>query len=131
MASKRVREIERADFEKLDTDFTESLSAIARAKMVLQKQNYDRAQAAKDTAALMQVSAFIPAESRPIIDAFLARNNDVLDDPDSAHLAKAAPEAHGYRSASQSIIDLLSKLHQKFDAEKCPFFHMYKCGPNI
>jgi len=125
VTSQRIRDNERKDFEALDADLTESVSAISMAREVLQKQNYRRKQAEQgDSAkrstedvgiALSQVASgpFIDAESRRIIDAFLMKGDD-----DEAHRAVQNPEAHGYSFQSQGVIDLLDKLSEKFDKQR-------------
>eukprot|EP00397_Hematodinium_sp_SG-2012_P022287 GEMP01023079.1.p1 GENE.GEMP01023079.1~~GEMP01023079.1.p1 ORF type:complete len:667 (+),score=244.74 GEMP01023079.1:63-2063(+) len=114
-AANRVRDIESTDFHNLDKDYSESLDALEGAIAVLKKQNFDRAQSPKKAAeALMQIRALIPAESKHVIDAFLAEDPD----NDAAHLAVEAPDAHGYEFQSQGVIDLLAKLKNKFDGER-------------
>merc|ERR1712146_477499 len=75
----------------------------------LKKQAHDVKQAA---ASLMQISAsnIIPAESKKVIDAFLAQ------DPDDENLA--APEANAYGFQAQGIVDMLTKLAGKFEDER-------------
>merc|ERR1719359_1312542 len=75
-----------------------------------------RAQAhdVKQTAAVLtQVSSsnIVPAESKRIIDAFLAQ------DPDE-NLAVAAPESNAYEFQAQGIVDMLTKLGGKFEDER-------------
>merc|ERR1719364_619386 len=60
----KVREIEKADYDALHKDYSESVDALERAIAVLKKQAYDRKQAG----ALVQVSALkalslIPADA--------------------------------------------------------------------
>jgi len=112
-AATKVRNIEEADFRATDTDYTESLTALDGAIKVLKKQNFDRKQAA---VALLQISSLVPLESRNVLEAFLAQSD--AGDDDAAHLAKAAPEAHGYEFQSQGIIDMLQKLKEKFDGQR-------------
>jgi len=125
--SAKVRENERNSFNDMDQHLTESIDAILMAKDVLQKENYRRKQAEKgdsakrsteSVAALMQVQALIPLESRKVIDAFLQRDADRELGDDATHLAVQNPEAHGYSFQSQSVIDLLDKLHDKFAKER-------------
>jgi len=117
-ASQKVRDIEEADFSNLDRDYSESLDALDRAIATLQKQNYDRPQAQEETAAaLAQIATLVPAKDRATIDAFLAQKDDG-DNEDQEHLKVEAPAAHGYRFQSQSVIDLLVDLKNKFDAQR-------------
>jgi len=109
-AATKVRETEKADYQTTHQDYTESIDALAMAMNVLSQQTHDRRQA---EAALTQVKSvnFIPAESKRIIDVFLAQ------DPD-AGLSVAAPEANAYEFQSQGIIDMLQKLKDKFQDER-------------
>merc|ERR1719464_1237803 len=71
-AATKVRKLEKADFDALHKDYSESVDALQRAIAVLKKQAYDRTQAAS----LAQVSALksldlIPASAKKAIDLFL------------------------------------------------------------
>merc|ERR1719188_2971188 len=44
-AATNVREIEKADYDAMNTDYSESIDALQRAIAVLKKQSYDRKQA--------------------------------------------------------------------------------------
>jgi len=110
-AASKVRQLESADFDALHTDYSESVDALQRAIMVLQKQAYDRKQASS----LTQVRALtdlklIPDEAKRAIDAF------VQEDP--VGLEVAAPEANAYEFQSQGVVDMLQKLLDKFIEEK-------------
>eukprot|EP00397_Hematodinium_sp_SG-2012_P017488 GEMP01017887.1.p1 GENE.GEMP01017887.1~~GEMP01017887.1.p1 ORF type:complete len:663 (-),score=234.80 GEMP01017887.1:584-2572(-) len=107
-AAAQVRAIEHSDFTALDADYSESIDALERAITVLKKEHYDRKQAAT---LLQQLK--LSAESRRVIDAFLAR-----DPEDDAHLAVEGPQANAYEFQSQGIVDLLAKLKNKFDDER-------------
>merc|ERR1719461_1079121 len=111
-AATKVRKIEKADYEALHKDYSESVDALQRAIAVLKKQAYDRKQASS----LVQVSALqglnlIPAEAKRAINAFLQQ------DP-AEGLAVSAPEAFGYEFQSHGIIEVLEKLLDKFIAER-------------
>jgi len=119
VAAQKVRDIENADYEKTHTDYSESLSALERAIAVLQKENYDRAQAPPKEALIQLASmALIDSTSRDVINAFLQQAEAVDEDPDAKHLAVTAPPAHGYQNQSSGVIDLLKKLKTKFDGER-------------
>merc|ERR1719310_2487512 len=107
-AAGKVRDIEKADFDALHKDYTESIDALGRAIAVLKKQAYDRKQAA-----LLQIKNLnlIPKEAKRAIDVFLSRNQD------EETLAVSAPEANAYEFQSQGIIDMLQKLLDEFVAE--------------
>merc|ERR1719399_1805677 len=111
-AATKVREIEKADYDALHKDYSESIDALQRAIAVLKKQAYDRKQAAS----LVQVSALkdlnlVPEEAKRAIDTFFAQ------EPDEG-LAVSAPEANAYEFQSHGIIEMLEKLLDKFIDEK-------------
>merc|ERR1719507_1050733 len=111
-AATKVRNIEKADYDAMHKDFTESISALDRAIAVLKKQAHDRKQAPS----LVQVSALtrlslIPETAKRSLAAFLEQ------DPD-AGLAVSAPEAAGYEFQSQGVIEMLEKLLDKFMAQR-------------
>jgi len=111
-AATKVRNMEKADYDAMHKDFSESISALERAIAVLKKQSYDRKQAAS----LVQVSALtrlslIPEGAKRALAAFLEQ------DPD-AGLAVSAPEAAGYEFQSQGVIEMLEKLLDKFMAQR-------------
>jgi cell division septum initiation protein DivIVA len=111
-AATKVREMEKADYDAMHKDYSESVDALTRAIAVLKKQAHDRSQAGS----LVQVSALnslslIPKEAKQAIDAFLQQ------DPDEG-LAVSAPEAEGYEFQSHGIIEMLEKLLDKFIAER-------------
>merc|ERR1719512_398672 len=111
-AATKVRNIEKADYDAMHKDFSESISALERAIAVLKKQAYDRKQASS----LVQVSALtrlslIPETAKRALAAFLEQ------DPD-AGLTVSAPEAAGYEFQSQGVIEMLEKLLDKFMAQR-------------
>jgi len=107
-AATKVREIEKADYDVTHKDYSESIDALERAIGVLKKQDKDRAQAS-----LLQLSSqrLVPDEARRTIESFLS------EDPDEG-LAVSAPEANAYESASGGVIEMLSKLLDKFIDER-------------
>lgn len=52
-AASKVRQIERADYEALHQDYSESVDALQRAIAVMKKQSHDRTQAALVQVALL------------------------------------------------------------------------------
>jgi prefoldin subunit 5 len=119
-AATKVREVEKADYMATHTDYTESVDALAEAINVLSQQTHDRKQAdlIQIEKALSKVKGkeLIPAESKKVIDSFLA------EDPDAGLIAEqmsvTAPEANAYEFQSQGIIDMLEKLKDKFIDER-------------
>lgn len=111
-AAKNVRAIEKADYDALHKDYSESVDALGRAIEVLKKQAYDRKQAAfLQVAKQLRSLNLIPKEAKRALDVFLAQ------DPDET-LAVSAPEANAYEFQSQGIIDMLEKLLDKFIDER-------------
>jgi len=113
-AATKVRGLEKADYETLHTDYSESVSALQRAIEVLKKQAYNRPQAAFVQLADLNGLSLIPPEAKRAIAAFLQQ------DPDAAAegLEVSAPEAYGYEFQSKGVIDMLEKLLDKFIAER-------------
>jgi len=109
-AATKVREVERADYDAMHKDYSESVDALERAITVVKDHSHDRKQAS-----LVQVSALkelklMPEEARRTIDAFLQQ------DPEG--LAVTAPEAAGYEFQSHGIVEMLEKLLDEFMKER-------------
>merc|ERR1719379_61889 len=111
-AATEVRELENADYLTTHKDYSESVDALERAIAVLKKQAYDR----KQGEALTQVSqlSLIPEHAKKVISAFLAQGDEL----GSQDLDVTAPEANAYEFQSQGVIDMLEKLHDKFEDER-------------
>jgi len=114
-AATKVREIEKADYDALHKDYSESVDALQRAIAILKKQAYDRAQAPASLAQLkdLQKLTLIPKEAKKAIDLFLMQDQEPAEGLDVA-----APEAAGYEFQSHGIIEVLEKLEEKFIAER-------------
>jgi len=111
-AATKVREIEKADYDALHKDYSESVDALQRAIAVLKKQSHDRKQAGSLVqVAALQTMSLIPDSAKRIIDAFLQQ------DPQEG-LAVSAPEANAYEFQSNGVIDMLEKLLDKFVDER-------------
>merc|ERR1719450_1689019 len=110
-ASTEVREMENADYMATHKDYSESVDALERAIAVLKKQAYDRSQAE-----LMQVNSLklVPEHAKKVISAFLAQGDELGQDP----MSVSAPEANAYEFQSQGVVDMLEKLHDKFEDER-------------
>jgi len=108
-AATSVREIEKADYDALHKDYSESLDALQRAIAVLKKQSHNRPQAALAQVSALKSLQLIPAEAKRTIDAFLQSSQDPAEG-----LEVSAPEAHGYEFASHGVIEMLEKLLDKF-----------------
>jgi DNA repair exonuclease SbcCD ATPase subunit len=110
-AARKVRELEKADYDALHKDYSESVDALERAIQVLKKQAYDRKHASFTQVEKLKTLNLIPARAKRAIDAFLQ------EDPDEG-LAVSAPEAAGYEFQSHGIIEMLEKLLDKFVGER-------------
>ena len=105
-AATKVRDMEKATYDKTHTDYSESIDALERAINVLKKQSHDRPQALIQLQAVKSLALF-PAEAKKTIDAFLQEDDDL-----------AAPEANGYEFQSNGVIEMLEKLNDKFVGER-------------
>jgi hypothetical protein len=112
-AATKVREIEKADYDALHKDYSESIDALERAIAVLKKQAYDRKQASFVQVSALKSLNLIPAEAKKTIDLFLMQAGQ---EPEG--LAVSAPEANAYDFQSSGIIEMLEKLLDKFIDER-------------
>jgi len=111
-AATKVREIEKADYDALHKDYSESVDALERAIAVLKKQAHDRKQAAFVQVSELTSLNLIPAEAKKTIEAFLQQSGE--DDG----LAVSAPEANAYEFQSSGVVEMLEKLLDKFIDER-------------
>merc|ERR1719336_3503156 len=70
-AATKVREIEKADYDTMHKDYSESVDALNRAIAVLKKQAYDRPQASLAQVAALKTLNLVPADARKAIDTYL------------------------------------------------------------
>jgi len=110
-AATKVREIEKADYDVLHKDYSESVDALERAITVLKKQSGDRKQASFVQVSELKNLNLIPDDAKRAIDLFLNQ------EPDEG-LAVTAPEANAYEFQSQGVVDMLEKLLDKFRDER-------------
>jgi len=113
-AATKVRQIEKADYDALHKDYSESVDALQRAIAVLKKQSYDRKQASFVQVSALKSLNLIPAEAKKAIDLFLMQ--DGVQEPEG--LAISAPEANAYEFQSSGVIEMLEKLLDKFIDER-------------
>merc|ERR1719421_2778917 len=108
-AATEVREMENADYLATHKDYSESVDALERAIATMKKQDHDVTQ-------LVQVKALqrIPEHTRKAISAFLSQGDELGQDP----MAVSAPQANAYEFQSQGVVDILEKLHDKFEDER-------------
>merc|ERR1740121_2653848 len=109
-AASKVRQIEKADYDALHQDYSESVDALQRAIQVLKKQAHDRSQASLAQVDGLKALKLIPAEAKKAMDLFLQQSADPLD--------VSAPEAAGYEFQSHGIVEMLEKLLDKFIDER-------------
>merc|ERR1719181_1978401 len=112
-AATKVREIEKADYDATHKDYSESVDALERAIDVLKKQSHDRKQSSLLQVSSLSKLSLIPAEAKRAIDAFVQQ-----EDMAPEGLAVSAPEANAYEFQSNGIIEMLSKLLDKFIDER-------------
>merc|ERR1719388_786383 len=94
-AAKNVRAIEKADYDALHKDYSESVDALERAIAVLKKQAYDRKQAAfLQVAKALKNLNLIPQEAKHALDVFIAQ------DPDETLAISQEPQANAYEFQS-------------------------------
>merc|ERR1712151_449903 len=89
-AATKVRSLEKADYDALHKDYSESVDALQRAIAVLKKQAYDRPQVSLSQVSELKSLKLIPAEAKKAIDLFLQQDSQ---EPDAEGLVVSAPEA--------------------------------------
>lgn len=112
-AATKVRAIEKADYDALHEDYSESIDALNRAIAVLKKQSHDRKQASFAQISSLQKLNLIPDAAKKTLDAFLQ-----MDGPDDEGLEVQAPESNAYEFQSGKVIAMLEKLLDKFVQER-------------
>jgi prefoldin subunit 5 len=112
-AATKVRNIEKADYDALHQDYSESIDALNRAIAVLKKQSHDRKQASFAQISSLQKLNLIPDAAKKTLDAFLQ-----MDGPDDEGLEVQAPESNAYQFQSGKVIAMLEKLLDKFVQER-------------
>jgi len=110
-AATKVRAMEKADYDGMHKDYSESIDALERAIAVMKKQAHTRKQASLAQLSAVAKLTLIPDHAKKVIDAFLQQ------DPDEG-LAVSAPEAAGYEFQSQGVIEMMEKLLDKFIDER-------------
>jgi cell division septum initiation protein DivIVA len=111
-AATGVRGLEKADYDALHKDYSESVDALQRAIAVLKKQAHDRPQAAFAQLSKVKTMSLIPDEAKRALELFMQQS----EEPEG--LAVSAPEASGYEFQSHGVIDMLEKLLDKFIDER-------------
>jgi hypothetical protein len=113
-AATTVRTTEKATYDATHKDYSESIDALERAIAVVKKQAFDREQTSfVQLSSSLKSLDLMPRETKRLMDAFLAE-----EDQSDMDLAVSAPEAAGYEFQSSGVIEMLSKLHDKFTGER-------------
>merc|ERR1719272_446035 len=112
-AATKVREIEKADYDAMHEDYSQSVSALGRAIDVLKKSAHDRKQASFVQVSSLQKLNLIPSDAKKAINVFLQQS-----DPDDEGLEVQAPESNAYESQNGKVIAMLEKLLDKFVQER-------------
>jgi len=106
-AATKVRDIEKAAYDELHQDYSESVSALKRAIEVLKAKAHDLPQASMAQLSALQTRRLIPKEARQALAAFLQDGQ-----------GPEAPDAMGYEFHAHGIIEMLEKLLDKFQGER-------------
>jgi len=106
----KVRGIEKEDYMKTHTDYSESVDALNAAINYMKSQGYSFAQ--KKALTKIQTLRLIPDASKKAIDAFL----EAGEEPDVTGIVDANTPV--YEPKSGEIIKMLEKLKDKFGDEK-------------
>jgi len=114
IASKKVRETERADYQVTHKDYTESVDALARAIIVLKQQDYNRKQAKSLLEESAALTKLLTPEHKKVLNLFFQQ------DPEIASMNDVGTAA-GYEFRSGSVIEMLEKLKVKFEEERSAF----------
>jgi len=111
-AATKVRNLEKADYDKLHEDYSESIDALQRAIQVLKETSADVPQETS-FAQLSAVSRLrlVSDEARRTIEEFLAQ-----EQPEG--LAVSSPGAYGYEFQSHGVIEMLEKLLDQFVSKR-------------
>jgi chromosome segregation ATPase len=111
-----VRAMEAADYKATSADYSESLTALDNAIMVLKKKATKTAQAE----ALLQVHSLhlVPASSKRMLTSFLQTVQSDEEDAPDKRLFNEAPEAYGYEFQSGGVVEMLEKLKDEFETKK-------------
>jgi hypothetical protein len=111
-AATKQREKDHADYIEESTDYSESVDALERAIVVLNKRSAD---IPGTSAALLQLSESdkLPAQAKAMVSAFVTVMGKDFAGAEPG-MDYAAPEANAYDFQSDSIIALLKKLRDEF-----------------
>mmetsp|Transcript_59030 Transcript_59030/g.127084 ORF Transcript_59030/g.127084 Transcript_59030/m.127084 type:complete len:654 (+) Transcript_59030:59-2020(+) len=103
-AATKVRKMEHEDYLATHKDMTESIDATAGAIALIKKRMFDKSAGA----ALLQLPRMADADRRKL-QSFLST---------SEGYGMSAPEAAAFEDHTSGIIEMLEKLHDKFEDER-------------
>jgi len=106
-AATKVRDMEKAAYDELHQDYSESISALQRAIDVLKAKAHDLPQASLAQVSALRELRLIPEASRRALAAFLQEGQ-----------APEAGGAMGYEFHAHGVIEMLEKLLDKFQGER-------------
>lgn len=107
-AEQAQRAKDHKEFLQESQEYAESVDALERAILVLEKQSYDRK---ATSAVLLQLEGRLPEQARSVVTAFtqMVRKAEPGESMDYA-----APEANAYEFQSGGLVDMLKKLAADF-----------------
>jgi len=105
-----MRETEQADYTKSHQDYEESIDALQRAIAILQQQPRKLSQVSGEALAQVSSLKLVPESAKTSINSFLEQSDSTAELP-------SAPVANAYEFHSESIVQLLNKLLDKFKSE--------------
>jgi len=109
-----VRELEAADYAATHKDYSESVASLDTAVAALSKSDGDVGQ-------LLQIatSTMIPDDVKNAVTSFVSQSEDAGANLLARDLAQTKqPASNAYEFQSAGIVDMLSKLHDKFEDER-------------
>jgi len=111
-----IREKEKAEYDAVHLDYSESIDAIERAIAVLKQRSADIPQS------LLQLNndPKIPAKAKALVASMMQVQQSLKDQDSSLESFKdvlAAPEANAYEFQSGGVVAMLEKLLHKFEDE--------------
>jgi hypothetical protein len=112
-AATELRDQEHAEYNKISTDYGESVDALSRAIEVLESKSAATPQAAE---MLLQKMAVRTRTGRRVLAAFLEEQASMARAQEAAN-QEGAPAAAAYDFQSGKIVGMLEKLQKKFKKE--------------
>merc|ERR1719262_1851274 len=101
-----IRNAQHAEYEKISTDYSESVDALERAIQTMESRNYD----VPEASAFLQKQAIEKPGMRRVLAAF-------LQETQNQEASRGGPAVNAYEFQSGGIIALLEKFLKKFRGE--------------